>query len=124
MATENYNYTYTIKNINIEQGTLEINYTPEDAVLSPITLNSFLHMVSYLDIRNEVDELIYSSQDEVPFNVHLENTVKVTAPLLQWKKQYTLIENSTDLVGSQGSITLDPSTVVVPNFMPPPPPKP
>ena len=94
MATENFNYTYTIKNISIEQGTLEITFTPEDNVLSPVTLNAMLQMVSYLDIRNGNNELVYPSQDDVPFNVHLENTVKTTAPTLQWKKQYTLIENS------------------------------
>ena len=113
MATENYNYKYTIQQVNIEQGTILVNFVPEDANLSPVSLNSYLIPVSYMDIRDANNELVYATQDEVPFQVHLDNTVNNIAPLKQWKTQYILLENSTGLSGYQNNVSIDASTVVL-----------
>lgn len=121
MIEENYNFTYIVRNVNIEQGTFEILFTPESEYLSPVALNAGLLPVSYLDIRDENNQLIYSSQDEVPFKEHLENTVKHTTPLYQWKKQYMLQNNIETLINATGNITVDNSTIVIPVLNPDPP---
>lgn len=120
MSSENYNFKYTIKNVNIEQGTFEVLFTPESFDLTPITLNTYLLPLSYLDIRDENNELIHSSQDEVPFSVHVENTVHAIKPIQQWKKQYMMQQNLSELVGKEGTIVVSDDVVTIPARNPTP----
>ena len=121
MISENYNYTYNVLNVNIEQGTFEVRFTPESENLSPVVLNTYLLPVSYMDIRTANNELVYATQDDVPFDVHLENTIKSIAPLGQWKKQYILQENIDQLHEREAVMIVDQNTIIVPSFNPEPP---
>ena len=114
ISNENYNYNYVIKNVNIEQGTFEVAFTPESLELTPITLNTYLLPVSYLDIRDENNDLIYASQDAVPFSIHIENTIRNIQPIAQWKKQYMMQQNISELIGKEGSMVVTEEAATIP----------
>lgn len=86
-------YTFTIKSINISEGTFVIEYTPDDSLLMPVSYNTFLYEKNYQTIRDENNNLIYNSQDEVPFSVHLDHTVKSAAPIDLWRRHKLLLDN-------------------------------
>jgi len=102
----NLNYTYTVKSINIEQGTMVIDYVPEDLELSPMSLNAMLYEKNYFDIRDENNQLIYQNQNDVPFSVHIDHTIKSCAPINVWRKQKFLLDNYNDVHNMTGSVNL------------------
>jgi hypothetical protein len=106
MITENYNYTYEINSISIENGTFVIRYIPEDTNLTPVSLNQKLFERNYLEILDANNQPIYSSQNDVPFSYHLDHTVKITAPLSQWRNQYLMTENIEQLTSANGSFSV------------------
>lgn len=116
MIEENYNFSYKIANINIEMGTFEITYIPESEFLSPITLNQYLLLRPYTELVDDTGALLYQSQDDVPFSVHLENTIQVTKPLMQWHRQYLMLNNIEELSNAAGDITVNKT-----ELSPPPP---
>lgn len=111
MANENYNFNYTISNIDIEQGTFNIQYIPEDSAnLTSITLNQSLYFKNYTDILDSEGKLIYSSQEDVPFAKHIEYTVDITKPILSWKRQYSLQQNINEIISANGKMIVDTTT--------------
>lgn len=121
MVINNFNYTYKITQVSIEVGTVEILYTPDSADLIPIRLNCNFKPKSYLDIRDEDNKLIYTSQDQVPFNLHIENTAKSCAPIREWYHQSLLLNNSNNLIGTTNNIEVPLSDYNVPITNPIPP---
>jgi len=121
MTTENYNYTAKVSSVNIEQGTVAISFMPENMNLTPVTLNTYMLPLSYYDIRDANNCLIYQTQDDVPFSVHIENTVRCTAPLQQWKKQHMLQTNINELVAYSNTVVIDANTVSIPSMLQLPP---
>lgn len=86
-------YTYKIKNIDITNATILVNFIPDDARLTPVVVNTYIYEKPYTDIKNENGDLVYADQDAVPFSVHLENTLEVSAPQDLWRRQKKLIDN-------------------------------
>ena len=91
MSVENYNFSYAVTQINLENGTFEVEYLPEDINLSPVRLNLYLLPKYYKEIVDANNELVYASQEEVPFEVHFENTIDRHKPLGQWRNQYLMM---------------------------------
>ena len=50
---------------------------------------------------------IYSSQDEVPFSVHLEYTIDAHKPITTWRNQYLMLENIEHLENATGNFVVD-----------------
>lgn len=104
---ENYNFTYKISQINIESGTFEVTYIPEDINLSQVTYNVLFRPIDYNFIVDSKSESIYKSQDEVPFDLHIENSLKPYIPIQLWKNQYFILNNIENINGSTGETKID-----------------
>lgn len=104
MISENYNYTYTIDNIDIEQGTFVVNYIPDSEFLTPISLNTYLIEKNYFEFVDSEGNLLYSSQSEVPFVEHVKYTVDAIKPINQWRKQFMFQNNISELAGASGTM--------------------
>lgn len=107
MSTENYNFSYSVTQINLETGTFEVEYDPEDINLSPIKLNLGLLPKYYKEIVDANNEPIYSSQEEVPFEVHFQNTIDLCKPIGQWRNQYLMFNNIDKIENANGSFIFD-----------------
>ena len=90
---DNFDFSYRITTVNIEQGTVEIEYIPDDLDLSPYKVNQFLLPRYPHEILDGNGQQIYSTMEEIPIEQHILNTIKVTAPLVTWRKQRILLEN-------------------------------
>lgn len=101
---DNFDFTYKITTVDILHGTLEIQFTPDSDELSPVMLNQPLLSKSFYDIKDEDGNLIYSSQDEVPIEEHLEYSVIMCAPFTQWRRQQLMLDNYNVLVDATGHI--------------------
>ena len=86
-------YTYTIKSVNIQEGSFIVEYTPNDPELYPLAINSFLYEQPYYDLKDENGNLVYQNQDEVPFNVHLEYSISQAAPIGSWRRTKMVLNN-------------------------------
>jgi len=107
MIEENYNYSYNVTQINVENGTFEVEYLPESLDLTPIKMNLYLMPKYFREIVDANNELVYASQEEVPFELHLENTIDSYKPMNQWRNQYMMVKNIDKLQDSNGSFTVD-----------------
>jgi len=107
MSVENYNFSYAVTQINLENGTFEVEYLPEDINLSPVRLNLYLLPKYYKEIVDANNELVYASQEEVPFEIHFENTIDRHKPLGQWRNQYLMMENIDKIENANGSFVVD-----------------
>lgn len=107
MEYENYNYTYKVNQINMENATFEVEYMPEDSNLSPVRYNLSLIPKYYKEIVDANNNLIYASQDEVPFSIHMENTIDGCKPFNVWRNQYMMIKNIDSIHKANGSFTYD-----------------
>lgn len=107
MTQENYNFTYKVTQLNLENGTFEVEYVPESLDLTPVRLNLYLMPKYYKEIVDANNELIYASQEEVPFELHMENTIDNCKPLGQWRNQYMMMSNIDKIENANGSFVVD-----------------
>ena len=104
MIEENYNFSYTIDTINIEEGTFVVHYIPESEYLTPVSLNTYLIERDFTSFRDENNNLLYTSQSEVPFSEHIKNTVDLVTPIAKWRKQFMFQNNLEEILNSNGQI--------------------
>ena len=102
----NLNYSYQVVSIDIAGCHMVVKYLPEDEDLSPISYNNRIIERSFQDIRDENNQLLFQSQEEVPFSYHLEYSCKYAAPLDLWRKQKLLIENYQLALNMSGNVSV------------------
>ena len=108
--SKHYNYTYEIKGVDVQTGHLIIKWTPEDANLSPFELNTRLVYKQPSQILDANNNPVYATIEDIPFDVHLDYTVRTVAPHHEWHLQELLVNNVSGLVGTSGTVT-DPEVV-------------
>ena len=84
------------------KGIIEVEYTPEDENLTQLRASISFIPRHYEEIVDANNNLIYSTQEEVPFSVHLENSVYLARPFVFWRNQYLLIKNIDELHKANG----------------------
>lgn len=89
LTVDDLEFEFKIISMDIEQGTLLIEYDPVDANLMPITLNCLYNVRPLFTYP----EGTYLTHDEVPFEDSLEFTVRQAAPVTNWKRHQALINN-------------------------------
>lgn len=92
MASE-ITYTYEIASIDILQGTMAVNYIPDNLELSPLKFNMRIIELPYTHFKNDIGEVIYASQSDVPFDVIIDRIIKDHAPIDTWKSQNFMMNN-------------------------------
>ena len=107
MSLENYNFSYNVTQINLENGTFEVEYVPEDINLSPVRLNMYLIPKYYKEIVDANNDPIFASQEEVPFEMHVEHTIDRHKPMAQWRNQYMMLNNIDKIENANGSFVVD-----------------
>ena len=107
MSLENYNFSYNVTQINLENGTFEVEYVPEDINLSPVRLNMYLIPKYYKEIVDANNDPIFASQEEVPFEMHVEHTIDRHKPMAQWRNQYLMLNNIDKIENANGSFVVD-----------------
>ena len=107
MSLENYNFSYNVTQINLENGTFEVEYVPEDINLSPVRLNMYLLPKYYKEIVDANNDPIFASQEEVPFEMHVEHTIDRHKPMAQWRNQYLMLNNIDKIENANGSFVVD-----------------
>ena len=120
MIEEIYNFTYTIENVNIEIGTFVINYIPESEYLTPISLNTYLVEKELSETFGEDGTSPYASQEDIPFEEHVRNTVDRVAPISQWRNQYRFQNNLDTLLSANGRMEMNYSYTPLSYAGPPP----
>ena len=115
MSEDNYSYTYQVTGTNIETGTFVVEYMPVSANLTPISVNLQLIPLYYTDIVDANNAPIYTSQDAIPFELHLESTINRYAPLIQWRNQYMMSDNISNIESANGAFNLSANTVSYPS---------
>lgn len=94
----NYNFTYKIESIDIERCTVAVTYTPEDPDLLPYGLNIGIGMLSIGHFRHASNnELIYQSDDDIPFQERIKKSITLAAPVEMWQVQKGMIQEITFL---------------------------
>lgn len=106
MPVENFNFTYIIDSVDIQAGTILINYIPNDSNLSPVFLNCLLLTKDYKTILDDNQNLVYNSEDEVPLIEHVKHTVDVNNPIDVWSKQSKLLNNAVMLQNLSGNVII------------------
>ena len=107
MSEENYNYSYNVTQINLENGTFEVEYVPESLDLTPVRINLYLMPKYFGEILDANNQPIYSTQEEVPFEMHIENTIDRCKPINQWRNQFLMLNNIDKIESASGSFKVD-----------------
>lgn len=79
-------YSHKIVSVDIEQGTLVVEYTPNDTDLIPIIYN-----IGFLEKPHNLTQ--YADQDSVPFLESMSYSIEAHAPVGLWRRQKLLITN-------------------------------
>jgi hypothetical protein len=75
-------FTHELISVDIENGTMEVRYIPEDSNLSIVLYN----------IR-----FVLSQEENATFEDHYENSIRIHAPFGLWQTQKAMIENADEL---------------------------
>ena len=100
----NFDFSYNIFNVNLEQGTIEIEYIPDDENLTPVRLNQYLLVRHPYEILDKEGVQIYQTMEEIPLEEHINYTVNTTAPLYQWRRQSVMLNNHDAIISSNGHV--------------------
>lgn len=82
-----FDFTYKIKSLDIEHGTMVIEFDPVDPELLPIELNCLFHEKVLHNIDGTVQPI------EATFEESLEFTVKSCAPIASWRRHKLMLGN-------------------------------
>lgn len=104
---ENYNFTYKVKTVNIENASIEVDYIPEDISLVPVKIFTNIIKRPINEIVDENNNPIYKSEDEIPIKIHLDYTTEKSAPILRWRNQKVLLDNIDKLENKTGRFEID-----------------
>lgn len=94
ISMDGFDFKYKIKSVDVEHGTMIIEYDPVDTELMPMTLNVML----WERPIQTYPEGTYIHPDDVPFEDHFEHTVRSGAPIASWRRHRLLAANMEHIV--------------------------
>lgn len=88
-----FSYTYKIKSLDVETCSGMVQYIPDDINLSPIEFIMSFRLIDYKMFLDDNGELIYNSQEEVPYQTNVEKHISTNAPHEMWASQEAMMAN-------------------------------
>lgn len=94
-TVNNFNFSYKIESIDVENCSVVIKYIPENEnlLIRTYNVNLRIHPKEVFGTHSSNNELIFPDDNQIPFENHVKYSIEISAPVHEWKVHQKMLES-------------------------------